>query len=343
MTRSGIAILRAGLVTSVGLTADESCAAFRAKLTNPTASRYLGAHGSWIMAHQVMLSEPLRSMRRLAKMAAMCIEEALQQFPRKDWARIPVILCVAERERPGRLEGLEERLFGMICADLDASFAADSAVVASGRVGVSVALVRARQLVHGHAQRHVVIVAVDSLLAWTSLRHYEERDRLLTDRTANGFMPGEGAGALLVGAPPAKGTWLVCSGIGFGREPGAIESEHPLRGDGLVQAIRQAIGEAGVQMQDLDYRITDISGEQYYFKEAAIALTRLLRVRKKEFDMWHPAECTGEIGAASGAAILAAALAACEKRYAKGPSVLLHAGNDAGERAAAVFQYEALG
>jgi 3-oxoacyl-[acyl-carrier-protein] synthase-1 len=42
-------------------------------------------------------------------------------------------------------------------------------------------------------------------------------------------------------------------------------------------------------MHDFDYRIADISGEQYYFKEAALALARTLRRRKPEFDLWHPA------------------------------------------------------
>ena len=34
-------------------------------------------------------------------------------------------------------------------------------------------------------------------------------------------------------------------------------------------------------MHDFDYRITDLSGEQYYFKEAALALSRTLRQSKE--------------------------------------------------------------
>ena len=86
------------------------------------------------------------------------------------------------------------------------------------------------------------------------------------------------------------------------------------------------------------YRITDISGEQYYFKEAALALARTLRARKEEFDLWHPAECTGETGAAAGAAIIAQACAAAQKGYACGPQVLAHMANDAGQRAALCLQ-----
>ncbi len=97
-----------------------------------------------------------------------------------------------------------------------------------------------------------------------------------------------------------------------------IDSGEPLRADGLTTAINGALTDAGCQMHDLDFRITDVSGEQYYFKEAALALSRILRQRKEEFDIWHPAECIGEAGAAAGIAVLADANAACRKAYAAG-------------------------
>ena len=89
----------------------------------------------------------------------------------------------------------------------------------------------------------------------------------------------------------------------------------------------------------MDFRITDLSGEQYYFKEAALALSRTLRQRKEEFDLWHPAECTGEQGAVAGAAVIAMADAACRKAYTKGPNILSHMANDAGQRAALALQF----
>ena len=86
----------------------------------------------------------------------------------------------------------------------------------------------------------------------------------------------------------------------------------------------------------MDYRLSDLSGEHFYFKEAALALSRTLRRRKEEFEVWHPAECIGETGAAAGIAMLAVADAARQMGYAPGPRVLLHLANDDGQRAAAV-------
>jgi 3-oxoacyl-[acyl-carrier-protein] synthase-1 len=92
-------------------------------------------------------------------------------------------------------------------------------------------------------------------------------------------------------------------------------------------------------MHELDFRIADLSGEQYYFKEAALALSRTLRARKDTFDIWHPAECIGETGAVAGLVAFAVASAACRKGYAPGPNILCHAANDAGQRVAVIVRF----
>jgi 3-oxoacyl-[acyl-carrier-protein] synthase-1 len=338
MQAQSIAIKNTGLVSSVGLSAPATCAAIRANVTNPTETRFIDSDGEWIMGHQVSLEKPWRGRTKLAKMAAMAISECLTGVQRAEWASMPLLLCVAERERPGRLEGLEDQLFQDIQQELDARFAPESAIVAHGRVGAAIALARARKLIHEHNTPHVLIVAADSLLTWPTLSVYERGDRLLTPRNSNGFMPGEAGGALLLGLPGNSGE-LLCTGIGFGVEKAHIDSGEPLRADGLTLAVKGALADAVGEMHDLDYRITDLSGEQYYFKETALMLARTLRRRKEAFDIWHPAECIGESGAAAGIAVLAVADAACRKAYTLGPRILMHLANDSGQRAAAVLHY----
>lgn len=341
MTSLPIAIQRTGLVTSVGLSAPASCAAFRAKISNPTETRFMGASGEWIMAHQVPLEQPWRGLAKLARMAAMAINEVLEDVADAERSALPLLLCVAEPQRPGRLQGLDEELFGRIEQELGVSFSDLSGVVPHGRVAVAVALEQARRLIHERGVPQVVVAAADSLLYWPSLSHYQQAGRLLAPDNSNGFMPGEGAGALLLGSATGQAGEIACTGIGFGVERAHIDSEEPLRAEGLVRAVRAALADAGCEMHHMDYRITDVAGEQYYFKEAALALSRILRVRKEEFDIWHPAECMGEAGAVLGFAMLAAACAAVRKGYARGPNVLLHMANDAGPRAALCVQQRA--
>jgi 3-oxoacyl-[acyl-carrier-protein] synthase-1 len=133
-------------------------------------------------------------------------------------------------------------------------------------------------------------------------------------------------------------TNIFIEGIGFGHEPAPIESGRPLRADGLKQAIQAAFADSGLTFDDVHYRLVDTSGEQYGFKEATLGLARTMRARKAEFDIWHPADCIGEIGAATVPCILAVAKAVSEKGYAPGSGVLCHVGNDDGTRAAMILQ-----
>lgn len=337
MNKSRIAIRRTGLVTAVGLTSEQSCAAFRAKVTNPTETRYIDSAGEWIVAHQVPLEQPWRGLVRLVKMAAMAIRQVLQDVSEVQIERLPLLLCVAEVERPGRTAGLE-RLLPLIQAEIGSRFAENSAVIAQGRVAVAVAIERARSLISEGRTDQVLVAATDSLLSWPTLGHFERLSRLLTSHNSNGFMPGEASGALLLGAPTGGRAEVICAGIGFGLEKATVDGEAPLRADGLTQAFRSMLADAGCQMHDIDFRITDISGEQYYFKEAALALSRTLRSRKSEFDIWHPAECTGEVGAVSGATMISAAVAAWKNQYAEGRRAVAHMANDAGQRAALLLQ-----
>jgi 3-oxoacyl-[acyl-carrier-protein] synthase-1 len=273
----------------------------------------------------------------LRRAVVLAIEECLEDVPRSDWPLIPLLLCVAEPERPGRPEGLDSTLLSEIQEELGESFAPESIVISRGRTGAVVALERARHMLYERNTYRVLVAGTDSLLNAETLDYYQRQDRLLTSTNSNGFMPGEAAGALLMARPIQRGR-LSCAGIGFGVERSTINSEQPLRAHGLSQAIRNALAEAGCEMRDIDMRVTDLSGEHYYFKEAALALGRTLRGRRNNVALWHPAECVGETGAAAGFIALAVAEAACRKGYATGPGILGHFADDGGQRAAVVLR-----
>ena len=339
MRSEPITILGTGLVTAVGATAAACCSAFRAKVTNPVETQFIDSSGDWIMAHQVELNSPCAGLSKLTKMAAWAIEDALQGLEKEQWCHLPLLLCVAEPERPGRTAGLDDQLLAQIQNELGVEFASISQLVPHGRVAVAVALAQARVFMTSNQSPGALIVGVDSLLSWPTLSHYEYGDRLLTTANSDGFMPGEGAGALWVGGANKQAAQMLCTGIGFGVEPAHIDSGEPLRAEGLTQAIKASMDDAGRQLHDMDFRITDNSGEHYYFKEASLAVLRTLRQSKEPFDIWHPAECTGEVGAVSGISVIAAAVEACCKGYSPGHTILTHWSNDVGQRAAVTMEF----
>jgi 3-oxoacyl-[acyl-carrier-protein] synthase-1 len=333
-----VAIIASGMVTPVGLNADATCAAIRCGVDNFSETRFHDKGGEWIIGGQVPLEQRWRGLPKLVHMIVPAVRECLVRAGRVRPESIPLLLCVAEEGRAGRLEGLDDRLFDELQTELGVRFHASSAVFARGRVAGALALMQARQLIHDQRVPLCIIAGVDSLLLAPTVATYEDKDRLLTSRNSNGFIPGEAAGAVLVAAQGGEsGPQLICRGIGAGEEKATIESEEPLRGDGMVQALKVALVEAGCTLGELDFRITDANGEQYWFREATLALDRVLRNRKELFDIWHPADCIGEVGAAVGPCVMGIALQAVRKQYAFGRGPLCHFSADDTTRVALVL------
>ncbi len=342
MSAPVVTVYGTGLVCGVGLNAPAACAAIRCGINNFRETRFMDKGGEWIIGCEVPLEQPWRGRAKLVKMLAPAIRECLSDPDAKtDPAATPLLLCVAEADRPGRLAGLDDELFHEVQAELGMTFHGKSAVIPQGRVAGAVALYQARKLIHEQGIKRVLIAGVDSLLIGPTLMAYEERDRLLTSQNSNGFIPGEAAAAVLVGAPVADDQpRLHCRGMGFGVEKATVESGLPLRAEGLTAAIKAALNEAGCTLGDTDFRITDLSGEQYYFKEAALALSRTMREPKEFYDLWHPADCVGECGSVIGLVMVITVLSAHRKIYALGNYSLSHAGSDIGKRSALILGFQ---
>jgi 3-oxoacyl-[acyl-carrier-protein] synthase I len=332
-----LAIHGVGLVSGLGLTADDCCAAIRCGINNFQETRFRGSDTEWLIGSAVELEEPWRGITKLAKMAARAIGECFEAAPNEKPDRIPVLLSIAEPDRPGRFEGLERVILEAIERELEVRLHPHSRVIEQGHVGGAIALLQARRLLGEGRYARVVVAGVDSLLVGPTLAAYGREDRLLTLTNSNGFIPGEAAGAALIAIwRPEIPTPLLLTGLGFAREPAPFGSGQPLRAEGLVKAIRAALDEAGVAFNDCDYRLTDVNGEQFRFKEAALATTRLLRDTKALFPIWHLADCIGDVGAATLSAMLATSYTGARKNYLPGPMLLAHLGDDDDKRAAFV-------
>jgi 3-oxoacyl-[acyl-carrier-protein] synthase-1 len=332
-----LAVLGCGMTTAVGLTAPASCAAIRGRIDGFRETRFIARGGGRIIGAEVPLEEPWRGLARLARLAAGPIRECLDSVPDLGPGQVPLLLGVAERSRPGRLAGMGEELLPRIEAALGVRFHPASRLVRMGRVSGAVAVQNASKLLAEAGVPAVIVAGVDSYLVAATLAALEERDRLLTENNRDGFIPGEAGAAVLLGPEDGRAPLRIRS-LGFAVERATIEGEEPLRGDGLAAAYRQALEAAGLGLHEIHYRIVDIGGEQYWFREAALAEARVMRARSEFQDLWQPPDCVGETGAAIGPLMLGVAWWAARKGYAPGPLALAHAGNDDGRRAAMVLE-----
>lgn len=324
------------MVTAVGLTARATCAAIRCAIDGYRRTGYV-LDGDWLRAGQILLPSNARKENRWLDLARWAVEESVAEYDELLLTDVPVLLCLPEPSRPGRPAGLRADLLRELrkVLGLDDDPNPERNVFETGRVAVADALARFSELrEHGH--RTAVIVGVDSLLTPGCLHAFRERRRLLTPRAQDGFLPGEAAAAVVVTSRrDVRGLDLL--GLGRAVEPAPVESGNPLRGTGLADAFREALARSRADFDAVHYRLCDANGEQYAFKEGALALARSMRALKSTFDVWHPADCVGEVGAAVGPLLLGVALTAARKGYAPGPGVLCHLGSDAGARAAMVL------
>jgi 3-oxoacyl-[acyl-carrier-protein] synthase I len=338
-----LAVKAAGLVTSIGFNGPATCAALRAGIRNVYETNlWEPGSGTYLAAGKVPLPQWWVGIGKLADLAAPAIQECLRAAEPISPDQVPVLLCVPSHDRPYRLKDLDTRLVQEIEHRLGIRLHPASRLVPADRVAAALALRHAEQLMSEHQARCVIVAAVDSLLQQDLKSHFLSKRRLLTPENSNGFSLGEGAGAVLVATSGADGRGeLLIRGIGIAREPSTIESEEPLRGEGLTLAVRDAFRQANTTIQDVQYRVSDLNGEHYRFKEMALAMVRFpRRPTGKLFDLWHPCEYIGDVGAAIGPILLAWALDAGRKQYANGPTALCTLGNDDGARAALVVTYQ---
>lgn len=338
-----LAIKAAGMVTAAGFNAESSCAAIRAGIRCVNETNLWDAEsGEYLAAGRVLLPHWWVGTGKLAELAAPAIHECMCAAAPTRPEKIPLLIGLSPDDRPYRFANLDAEILAELEDRLEFPLHHESKVVAKDRVSALVAISEAERLIAAGVSEFCVVAAVDSLVQQELVKHYLAERRLLTPLNSNGFSPGEAGGALLVGKSFSDHKpELRVLGIGMGWEPANIESHAPLRGEGLTSAISEALTTAGLSMQDIDYRITDLNGEHYRFKEMTLAAMRFpTKPKPKLFDLWHPIEYIGDVGAAIGPIVLGLAIDASRKDYGIGPTVLCTFGNDDGTRAAAIAKFE---
>jgi 3-oxoacyl-[acyl-carrier-protein] synthase-1 len=332
-------VISCGMVTGVGFSAPATCAAIRVGIDAFTQTRFM-LDGDWILGSEVAFEEGFMGREKLLTMAAMAVSECFAPIAGQcSLIDVPLCVCLPETDRPGRIEGLDSSFLSELNFRIGIDFAkSTSQCLSNGRCGGVDGLHWIEEQLSDGC-RYGMIVGVDTFLVSESLAVYHNQNRLLTERYSNGFIPGEAAAAILLTKDPGPGRHLWVIGRGSAKEPAPLGADKPFRADGATAAIKAALQDSKVSPEEIDYRITDANGEQRSFKEASLASLRTVRYKKEILDIWHPADCVGEIGAATVPVALGVALTAGRKNYSPGDTSLMHWGNDAGERAALIARF----
>lgn len=212
-------------------------------------------------------------------------------------------------------------------------------VVSTGNTGVFASITGAiTSLIQGRAQM-CVVGGVDSLLHTPHLAALDDDGRLKTEATPVGLTPGEGAAfVVLERAEQARSRQARAlarvTPPRLAVERQSPDGKAPGRGKAASQVLRQALADAPCPPDRIHRVLTDLNGERWRFLEWAIASNPALAGMPPDWRLWHPADCFGDVGAATGAMHLCLATRAFERHYAVGDAIIIFNASDTGERGA---------
>jgi 3-oxoacyl-[acyl-carrier-protein] synthase-1 len=213
----------------------------------------------------------------------------------------------------------------------------------SGRAAGLSMLSRALNDLRERRTEGALIGGVDSLIRAPIAASLDETRRIRCKTAPEGSNPGEAAAFIYVeSANQARRrrceSRARVSAVSIAEEPSAGR-DVPNRGTGLSQALRAARRDAGLTA--LPLIVCDLNGERPRALEWMLAATRALGDLHGELEVWHPADCIGDAGAAAGIVDLAWAATALHQGYAPRDKALVWGASDGGLRAAAVVERNA--
>lgn len=184
--------------------------------------------------------------------------------------------------------------------------AADSLIADIGRAGSLYAIEKAIQYFDKTGNDYLLIGGVDTYWDPCLLANLDTEDRLNVRGVIDGFIPGEGAAFLLLASNRVNTSHMAhpvrLYQPGTAQESGHCYNEEPYRGDGLADAVREALQQAApAKIQSV---WSSMTYESYGAKEFSVALTRSSTQLSDPLDIQHPVDSLGDMGAATGCAII---------------------------------------
>ena len=215
--------------------------------------------------------------------------------------------------------------------------------VPAGHAGGLALMGDALREIHSGAIEACVVGGLESYFAAAETMEWLDLTRrLASSRSRSSFVPGEAACFCLLASDrqcrrwglPALGTVLSA---GIAREPARVRDGEVCTGTGLTLAVDEALRRLDGPARRVDAIVCDVNGERYRGDEWGYTCLRLGQWFDDPTAYWSPADCWGDVGAASGPLFAMLACQAAQRGYAPGSRFLLWCSSDNGLRAAVVL------
>jgi 3-oxoacyl-[acyl-carrier-protein] synthase-1 len=332
------------MVTALGCNAPMTAASVRAGLARFSESYLIDKAGEpMLLSMTDFIDGDLRGLNRLLQLAVPAVKEALSTFlqnglPKNLLSQMPIYLGIAS-SRPGCDPNVEQSILFRMESEIDLLFTKKDRIVfpadhASGLMGME----KAVQLINSGKSELALVGGVDTYYDVDTLEWLDENNRLHSEANKDGFIPGEGAGFCLLSSSEfamryrLKPLANILSAVS-GEEPNPFASDGICIGDGLTKVLHSTLSTLS-EGELADWTICDMNGESFRAMEWTYAYLRTSKQHGEPLEIWHPADCYGDIGAASGPVLTGIAVAAFNKRYGRGIRPLVWTSSDQSYRSA---------
>ncbi len=333
MSSTGAWIVQTGMVTAVGIGSAQTASSVRAGISRYQESTvYNKRFEPMTLAllpddalpslHDDLAQLPGLTSRqmRMLRLADGALKEALKDI--KIQQPLPLFLAGSEpyADRPAALTPtFVQQLMTQTGVELDA---AQSSVFPTGRAGGLLALRAALALLAEGQHDYALVGGVDSYLDLYLLGTLDQADRVLAPSVMDSFCPGEGAGFVLLCSERVSKSHTLLAYVhapGIAAETGHRYSQEPYRGDGLATAVSEAVADYQQPMQTV---LCSLNGENFGVKEWGVAFLRNKAAFAEPFEIEHPADCCGDLGAAFAPVLIGLAAIGMHKEYMSSPCLV---------------------
>lgn len=214
-----------------------------------------------------------------------------------------------------------------------------SRVVPLGRAAGLLALEAGLKALEQGSAQTVIVGGVDTFFDLMVLDELDAEGRILGPQVADGFIPGEGAGFLVLkpqGQASGTGPTILALGAASLPDPGHRYGSEPAKGEGLAKAIEQLRAGLASPPPPVGTTFAGFNGENFDAKMWGVAHMRHTDFFSPTMSLQHPASTLGDTGAASGAIMSALAATALTLGHRQGPA-FVWAASDREARACALI------
>ena len=344
--QNSVCIVGVGALTSIGLNAPATAASARAGIAYFNEHPYMiDREGDpYILAMVPTLDTEIMGVDRYIRLALPAMKEALAPLAELGEAvgHIQAKIGVPE-DRPGFPRDLQVKLSDEAeKLSIESYLIREKEIIAKGHSAGLMAFESASQEIIKRTCEFCLIGGVDSYIDPDTLDWLDDNEQVHMPSNAWGFIPGEAASFCLLCSQdtadkynlPVKARLIA---ISTALEENRIKTETVCIGQGLTQAVRNCLKELSPDCR-IDYTICDQNGEAYRADEFGFMLARLSEYFVDPSDYMAPADCWGDVGAASGPLFINLIIFAAEKGYSKGLHTLLWTSSEGGERTAAILE-----